>query len=1324
MAECSEKVEKYLGDINKQVLECYDIANEAKSKGFDPNKRVMMPLAKNMAERVEGLIGAVAPEILGKGVPKRIGELEKEYGMQDWRVALKIAEEVARGDFCEFEDKVRAMEVGIRTGFAYVTVGVVASPLEGFICLKLRDRMDGKGKYMALVYGGPIRSAGGTGASVSILIADYVRKKMGYEEYDATEREVKRAYSELCDYHERVTNLQYFPSEEEVKYLVEHLPIQLDGDPSEKWDVSNYKDLSRRIDNRISNGFCLITAECLGLKAPKVWKQLAIWGKDFGMEQWNFMKDFVDLQKEIRARGVKVDKAVKEKIKADTNYIKDLVAGRPVFTHPMRNGGFRLRYGRCRVSGFSADAVNPATMVASDDFIAVGTQFKVERPGKATVVNVCDSIDGPIVRLKNGSVVALNDFEKAKLVVKEIDEIIYLGDLLVNYGDFLDRAHKLVPAGFVEEWWAMIVKKNFLEKGSQGIEGVEKVIKFPLKNRLGFDSALEYSKKLGVPLYPKYIYYWKSISVDDFKKLYSVLKTCPFDDGRMVVGDLSVKQSLELIGCEHKLVGDEHLVIEDAHALVFNLGGFSKELVEKEDVLEMVNCLCEFEIKDKCGTFVGARMGRPEKAKMRKMKGSPHVLFSVGEEGGRLRCFQSALEVGKITAEFPVYDCECGNRTIYAVCENCGKRTKQMFYCRGCKKYYDTEECEKHDKNMKAVRQELDIKHYFYKALEVMGSRQYPSLIKGVRGMSSVEKIPEHLLRGILRAKHRVHVNKDGTIRYDMIELPLTHFKAKEIGTSVERLKELGYLKDVYGRDLVSDDQVLELMAQDVVLPAPIDVPEEGADEILFRATKFMDDLLENLYKMPKFYDLEKKKDLVGHLIVAMSPHTSAGIVSRIIGFSKCQGLYAHPLLHSIMRRDCVHPNTELVIGRKGKKELVNIGEYVEGLIKRGAKTKRIDMVGTLSVENIDSVCVYGVDSKTFEFKEKKVKSFIRGPVNNDWVVVNSEKGKKFVMTPDHNHLSLTKKSFEIIKAKDVSVGDKLVVLNDNEVLSEKIVKVDRLVDLVNSYCLDVYAEELVEKNVLWGDDIINLRCDGDEAGCMLLMDCLLNFSKKFLPNTRGISQDAPLVLTGRLVPSEVDDMVFNMDVVDHYPLELYEAAEQFKFPWDIKIEIFEHNLNTEKQYEGMMFTHDTDDFNKGVICSAYKTLPSMREKVLGQMEVGRKIRAVDVDDVARLVIERHFIRDIKGNLRKFSQQRFRCVKCNTVYRRPPLSGKCIGCSGKLVFTIAEGSVCKYLQPALDLAKKYDLPAYLQQSLVLLKNRIESVFGKDSEKQEGLGKWF
>ena len=123
-------------------------------------------------------------------------------------------------------------------------------------------------------------------------------------------------------------------------------------------------------------------------------------------------------------------------------------------------------------------------------------------------------------------------------------------------------------------------------------------------------------------------------------------------------------------------------------------------------------------------------------------------------------------------------------------------------------------------------------------------------------------------------------------------------------------------------------------------------------------------------------------------------------------------------------------------------------------------------------------------------------------------------------------------------------------------------------------------------------------------------------------------------------------------------------------------------------------------------------------------MELADKIRAVDEADVARLVIEKHLIRDIRGNLRKFSMQQFRCSTCNEKYRRPPLIGKCTKCDGRIIFTISEGSIVKYLEPAISLAEKYDLPSYLKQNLELTKRGVESLFGKEKEKQEGLGRWF
>ena len=288
---------------------------------------------------------------------------------------------------------------------------------------------------------------------------------------------------------------------------------------------------------------------------------------------------------------------------------------------------------------------------------------------------------------------------------------------------------------------------------------------------------------------------------------------------------------------------------------------------------------------------------------------------------------------------------------------------------------------------------------------------------------------------------------------------------------------------------------------------------------------------------------------------------------------------------------------------------------------------------------------------------------------------------------------------------------------SDENFVYPKVVSIEKIGEDV-SYCLNV------EDHVVLANNLLIFNCDGDEACLMLLMDGLLNFSNAFLPEHRGGRQDEPLVLSTKIIPNEVDDMVFDMDIAFKYPLELYEAASKFKFPWDVKIDKVGFFLGTEKQYEGYGFTHDTSNINLGNLCSSYKLLPTMEEKVYGQMDLAKRIRSVDENDVARLILERHFIRDIKGNLRKFSTQQFRCVDCNEKFRRPPLQGSCIKCNGRLLFTVAEGSVVKYLEPSLSLIEKYKIPAYLKQTVELTKMRIESVFGKEADKQVGLGKWF
>jgi len=1169
--ELKEEIKEYFEDIRSKTELAYSVSKKAKKQGYDPEETVI-PLAKNMAERVEGLISAVAPQIVGKGLPKRISELEKKYGFLDWRVALTIAEEVTNEKFCKFEGKLEAMEIGIRVGFAYITMGTVASPLEGFIGIKLKKTRDNK-EYFDLQYSGPIRSAGGTGASVSVLIADYIRKKMGYSKYDPSEEEIKRTVTELYDYHERVTNLQYLPSKEEIEFLARNIPVQIGGDPSEKIEVSNYKDLPRIETNRIRSGVCLIMGEGMAQKAPKLFAKIAQWGKDFDLGDWNFMEEFLTIQKKVKSKGASSEG---EKISPIYTYISDIVAGRPVLTHPMRAGGFRLRYGRSRTSGYSAASIHPSTMAVLNNYIAIGTQLKLERPGKGAAVTSCDTIDPPIVKLNNGSVVRLDEIKEAKKLFPEIKEILFLGDILINYGDFFNRAHPLIPFGHCEEYWVQELEKSIVDTfGALDVDKLSElteidvnilksILKNPLKQKVTADQALTISEKLNMSLHPRYSYYFNTISSDDLAVLAKYLSKANYikEQQKIVLPfEEKPKRILEILGIPHIAVGNEHVVVEKEEAKILSYIFDNENMTEiidtieknqEKEPLELVNSISKVKIKDKSGIFIGARMGRPEKAKMRKLTGSPHVLFPVGEQGGKMRCFQSALEKGKIKAEFPMYECgSCNKTTVFGICETCGKKTQKMYYCNVCG-FTKKEKCPKHGQALTYKEQEIDIKEYFSAFMKKLGLKAYPDLIKGVRGTSNKDHVPEHLAKGILRARNDVFVNKDGTIRYDMSQLPITHFRPKEIRTQIEKLKELGYKKDINGEELKTEDQVLELKPQDIILPAAEESPDKGADEVLFNAANFVDELLEKLYGLDRFYNLKSKEDIVGHLAIALAPHTSAAIVTRIIGFSSTQVFFAHPMLHAATRRDC----------------------------------------------------------------------------------------------------------------------------------------------------------------------------DGDEASITLLLDALINFSRSYLPSTRGATQDAPLVLTYQLTPSEVDDMIFDMDVAWKYPLEFYEACNLYKKPKDIKIDQVGNRLNTIDQYNGFGFTHNTTNINDGVHCSAYKLLPSMEEKLLGQMDLAEKIRAVDEKDVARLIIEKHFLPDIKGNLRKFSQQEFRCVGCNEKFRRPPLSGKCTKCNGKIIFTISKGSIIKYLEPSISLAKKYDLPPYLKQTLELTQRRVEDVFGRDKEKQEGLGKWF
>ena len=1158
MENYTEETKKYFNDFKDQVEGVYAMANSARAVGLDPVEKVEIPIALSMAEKVVGLISTIYPQMQGSGIVERILELEKQYGKLDPTVVFKIAEEISEQKYCKFDNLIQAMDGAIRIGLGYTTLGVVSSPIEGYTGIEKGKTRDGK-DYIIANFSGPIRSAGTTASCVVVLLIDFLREKFGFAKYDPTEDEIKRVWSELSDFHERITNLQYMPTEEETLFLAKRMPIQIAGDPSEKLEVSNYKNLPRVSTNFLRSGFCLVMAEGLAQKAAKGFR-LYNMAKANGIQAtgFNWLNEYIELHEKRNSGKLTHGKGT-------PTYIKDLVAGRPVYGHPGRSGSFRFRYGRGRNSGFSATLVHPATMGISEDFLAIGTQLKIEKPTKGTAIAVCDEIEGPIVKLKNGSVKQLKTKEEARKIYNDVTEIIYLGDMLFPFSDVSNRNAQLIKPGYVEEWWDLELKEKDLN--------YEQKINY--KN-VSFEEAVKISKKYSIPLYPKYIFYWTQINKEQFLGLIDWLYNSVYDEKIIFPWKKEDKEkfslgkrALELLGIPHE-VTLENIVLSktDSLALFANLGisfdfhesVFLKDFISKEkytsgeNVLDIVNSNSQFEIKDKAGEFIGARMGRPEKAKLRKIPGSPNSLFVVGKEGGRMKTMKSAYEKGVVHSTFPLFYCEsCSRETIFNSCEICGKKTKKMYYFRDVKEKSFEEKLEYSNfSGVPYLYRGIEFKSYFDKARENLGllKTEMPDPIKGLASSSSGEKVNERIEKGILRAKHNLHVFRDGTIRMDATELPIVGFKPKEIGTSVEKLISLGYTQDIDGKPLVNEEQILEIKPHDVLIPSSPETPDEKGEDVFMNMCNFVDDLLVKFYKKEPFYNVKKKEDLVGQLGVCMAPHNCAGVACRFIGFSNTLSLIASPYMHAAIRRDC----------------------------------------------------------------------------------------------------------------------------------------------------------------------------DGDEAALMLLGDVLLNFSRKFLPNRRGSTQDAPLVMNVRIDAGEVDDQILDFEYLREYPLELYRAAEKKEHSSKVKVNTVRDVLKKGiDPFIGIGYTHDTTNFNEGVVCSAYKLLDNMEKKVERQMNLVDKLRSVDTKDTARLVIERHFIRDLKGNLRKFSMQGFRCVDCNEVVRRPPLSGKCPVCGGKLIFTIHEGGIKKYMEPAIKLSKEFNLSPYLQQSLVLVKGYVDSIFGKEKEKQSGLG---
>jgi DNA polymerase II large subunit len=878
------RLDPYYRDILSQYEAAHKIATIARSKGHDPTEVVESKTVFDLADRVNQMLRLDQFE----GLVDRLRELLHTTTKE--RAALAISQEIALGKFGALE-RHEALNHGVRAGLAVMTDGVTVAPLEGISGVTIKQNDDNT-DYVSVSYAGPMRSAGGTEAAFSLVIADLTAKKLGLSNYRARQEEIDRFAEELRIYERDVGNFQYKVTDDDIRRAISNLPVEIDGIETDPVEVVVHRNLKRVATDKLRGGALRVLNDGVIGRANKLSKKLAT----LNISGWEFLDQLKG--------GTQQTNNETEQAGA---HFEDVISGRAVLSMPRSKGGFRLRYGRSINTGLSAIGIHPAVAILLDYPVVAGTQVKVDMPGKAATIAFVDSVEGPTILTKDGSVIRVSTVSQAEEVHEALAKIIDLGDVLISYGDFLENNKALPPSPYVPEWWV-----QDLGRAITGIPGAIQTLAVAgvsgeraselMSSPTVVPSAAEaiaISQSLEIPLHPYHTPRFDRVGASDLAELRKNSRL----EGSKVVISASLPQIRWILNTcliEHRMEGDSAVVSGEPAMILRTLLRLAEpEFMVSPEEPDYVKRLSGIQLGRQSTTTIGVRVGRPEKAMVRRMKPPVHALFPVGYEGGPMRDVFAAAKAGRVEIEVVnLYCYRCNERRLSSKCEVCGEPTEPFRACPKCGAMTEDSACPKcRTKTLPYSKTNFD----FRSRLEAIRTKipHNPSKpVKGVRGLTSVSKVPEALEKGIIRSRHDTYVYKDGTLRVDATNEPLTHFRPRDVKGDVETLVHLGYAHDFRGAPLTKDDQVLELKPQDIIVPADV------ADDFV-RMAQCVDDELQNLYGLEPFYNVSEPSDLLGKIVVGLAPHTSVGVAGRVVGFSATEVCLANPYWHSAKRRDC-----------------------------------------------------------------------------------------------------------------------------------------------------------------------------------------------------------------------------------------------------------------------------------------------------------------------------------------------------------------------------------------------------------------------------------
>lgn len=863
--------EEYIQQIKKNLIVQLEIAASARNKRLDPTDKIESILSYNPKSKISAILDIPGLEDF---LPENLTKVENLVIF-----SANIASQIVNERFIK-KPREDLILLALHSALVILSQGLISVPQESIPKVSVSP----KSNHLTIYFSNTVRYVDGEVIGLVIFIADIIRDILHLDRFIPTPELTGRYVEELEIYYnlnDKINSLR----RDIVELLVYNIGIEISGEPYERIEVIKYRNLPS-VTNQLRMGMCVAIERFIENINDIALKRL-----NSGILKWNWLKyPFSGLTRKKLQFG-----------------LHDVRATQPLLSESNKPGGFRLRYGLSRNIGQGAVGIHPS-IIYLVKLLTPGTNIRMDvLEGNLTVFPVINIL-GPLVELKDGSARRMKSLEETRALEDEIVQIWEMGDILLSPND-IPTAESIEETGWSEEWWSAEIWKyvhsyaKSLEvlaaRTGIDIENLRDFLEKPTVNSPNASQAIGLAKVTKIPLHPSFSLNWNEITISE---LLWLLNNLSFTSDGFIPFSEEMRLLFLRLGMEFKLKDN---LFHSEHTLIF------EALKKKEKLLnsilmdnphayteEIVSMLIEIPLKSLCQRRIGVKIIKAEKAEPRQINPPAHILFPIGNFGGPQRNLLKISKEKQFKVQLSERFCPtCEISTFTAFCPKCKQETEQHYICREghVSKSKICEQCDNY--GFPARYKQIDLG----KMIEVQLNKIQEFKIKKIKGISYLNnryRIPEHIMKGILRSYRNLYVYKDGTIRFDQTNAILRFFKPKEVNSSIDNLKRLGYTHDVNGNDINDENQLLELFPYDIIV-------SENAADYLVDIAKFLDDELIYLYDMLPYFRINTKKDINGILVVGMSPFSMVGVIGRIIGYSRNNVLYAHPLWHKLKTRNC-----------------------------------------------------------------------------------------------------------------------------------------------------------------------------------------------------------------------------------------------------------------------------------------------------------------------------------------------------------------------------------------------------------------------------------